>query len=59
MEATGALQVWYCKIAIFWAICKNSVQRLHGSVQAFHTFLEDMRKVSNIASEKKLLKVKR
>lgn len=42
---------WYCKIATFWAICKNSVQRFHRSVQPFHTFLEVMRKVSNIASE--------
>ena len=52
MEELDALQVWYCKIATFWAIYKNSVQRLHGSVQAFHTFLEVMRKVSNIAVEK-------
>nr|DAI12637.1 MAG TPA: hypothetical protein [Caudoviricetes sp.] len=42
----------YCKIATFWAICKNSVQRFHRSVQPFHTFLEIARKVSNIASEK-------
>ena len=42
---------WYCKIATFWAICKNSVQRFHRSVQPFHTFLEIAQKVSNIASE--------
>lgn len=42
---------WYCKIATFWAICKNSAQRFHRSVQPFHTFLEVMRKVSNIAVE--------
>lgn len=42
---------WYCKIATFWAICKNSVQRFHRSVQPFHTFLEIAQKVSNIAFE--------
>ena len=51
MEALDALRVWYCKIATFWAICKNSVQRFHRSVQPFHTFLAVLRKVSNIASE--------